>query len=347
MSLHPIFDGRDPGSRTHRSRIAPPRSSEARPRRTFRPRPDFLEDRTLLSTVTWTAPVEATGMTVRTGAPGQYQPRPTMPSSRTVEITVTVSGSPEINQLTSQAAIDITGSFTVDCQSTIDNALTIEPGSHPHRLGQHHGHRALHLGTGGTPQRHRHARCPRRDDHRDRSGHQSTLDQRTLINDGTAVWTGDGEHLRLSRRAVFDNLGSLDLASDAEDVGNPGAYPDYPDRSGVHQRRRAGQERRRGGTGDSGLNVEFLTTGTVHVEQGNLGLGGYDVVGTSTGQILADPGTSLELEDLDLDANSSVSGDTVSLYTVNDAGSYSATSGTTAYNASLTGASHLGGQLPR
>ena len=163
----------------------------------------------------------------------------------------------------------------------------------------------------------------------------NALDQRTLINHGAAVWTGDGTILA-TRGSVFDNLGSLDLQGDVRMSWDDGAYPDYPTASEFIN---AGSLVKSVGasTGESDLTMPFLNTGTVHVQQGYLSVGGTGAAGTSTGQFIGDPGTSLNLSNLDLDANSSVSGDTVSLNFANDAGSYSATSGTYAYYASLTG----------
>ena len=250
-------------------------------------------------------------------------------------ITVTVSGSTEVNQLTSLAAIDVTGSFTVDGQSTIDNALTIEPyatltgsgditatdlftwrtGSTLSGTGTLDAQGGMSIDSSGTP--------------------YNALDQRTLINHGAAVWTGDGTILA-TRGSVFDNLGSLDLQGDVRMSWDDGAYPDYPTASEFIN---AGSLVKSVGasTGESDLTMPFLNTGTVHVQQGYLSVGGAGAAGTSTGQFIGDPGTSLNLSNLDLDANSSVSGDTVSLNFANDAGSYSATSGTYAYYASLTG----------
>ncbi len=333
MSLHPIFDGREPGSRTHRPRTAPRRAAN-KTRRTFRPRPDFLEDRTLLATVTW---MGTTGGDWNDGSNWSTGTVPAATDDAVIldsDITVTVSGSTEINQLTSQAAIDITGSFTVDGQSTIDNALTIEPGATLTGAGDVTATGLVTWGTGstlsGTGTLDAQGGMTIETDQTSRNN----LDQRTLINDGTAVWTGDGD-IYASRSAVFDNLGTLDLTSDAEMSGDFGGDPNYPipplfinTGTVVKSVGAAG--------GLSELSIDFLTTGTVHVEQGSLSLGS-NFVGTSTGQLIGDPGTSLELEGLDLDANSSVSGDTVSLYFVNDAGSYSAASGTYAYYASLTG----------
>ena len=136
--------------------------------------------------------------------------------------------------------------------------------------------------------------------------------------------------------AVFDNepTGTLNIQGPGQAVfyWNPGDDPGAPAPSFYNNGSIISS------SGDDVIGVPFTTTGTVHLQQGSLslGFGGYGLA-TSTGQIVADPGTTLFLTSMDLDAASSISADVVSLYYVSDAGSYSATSGTTASFSTLTG----------
>jgi hypothetical protein len=164
--------------------------------------------------------------------------------------------------------------------------------------------------------------------------YDSVLDQqRTLINEGAAVWTGSTRGIFATRGAVFENLGSLDLQADGYMHWNPGVYPND---QRAPEFINAGTLIKSAGS-DSFFNLPFGTTGTVHVEQGTLSLGDFFAPEVSTGQIVGDPGTTLKLNYFTLDAASSIAADVVSLYGVDDAGSYSAAGGTYASGTTFTG----------
>ncbi len=135
MSLHPIIDGREPGSRSHRSRTAPRRAAN-KTRRTFRPRPDFLEDRTLLSTVTWTG--DAGDNNWDTPANWSSDAVPTASDDVLIDLAgVTVfhssSAADSVNSLTissSESALDLSnGSLAMGSPSSIAGVFAMSGGT--------------------------------------------------------------------------------------------------------------------------------------------------------------------------------------------------------------------------
>ena len=86
-----------------------------------------------------------------------------------------------------------------------------------------------------------------------------------------------------------------------------------------------------------GINLPFINSGTVDVQQGSLGLGG-DGSTVSSGTFTGDAGTSLNIGGQVLTASSTISSDgSVGINSSTEAGSYSAAGGTAAYDSSFTG----------
>jgi hypothetical protein len=317
----------------------------------FRPLPIRLEERTLLSTDLWIGAAGDnswdTAANWVNAADSTDHHVPTASDDAVIDntytnvsgVTITVSGSDSVNTLNSQAAIAIGGSLSVASTSTINGSLVLHgtlggtgdvvvTGATTVAAGS-----AL-SGTGALDARGGLAV--------DTSTGRVTLDERTLINEGAATWSGSGPITMLEGAAIENLVGaSFTITGDGGIFsGNPqagpgGALPRF-DNAGalVKAQGAAGAQ--------TTISVSFNNSGSAAVERGGLSLGDINNVGTlfsaSSGSFTGAAGTTLALNRQTLSAAASVAGDAVILDGVSDPGSYSAITCTGAYGASLEGA---------
>jgi hypothetical protein len=102
------------------------------------------------------------------------------------------------------------------------------------------------------------------------------LDTRTLINAGTATWTGTG-NIGGANDAVFINLGGA--LFDAQNDATLGSSITFNN---------AGTFRKSAGTGTTTVNALFSNTGTLDVETGTVKLGGTFTNFDGTADVLSD-----------------------------------------------------------
>ena len=316
-------------------------------RRVFRPAVIRLEDRTLLSSITWTG--SAGDNNWDTPANWSSDAVPTVAddvvignSFSGITITHSASSSDSVNSINSQAAIDITdgtlsiaGASTGDDpsgSSTINNALTLastltvsgdltvdgpftwNAGSTLNGSGTIDAYGGMTIDTAGI----------------------SYLSGVTLNNHGSATWTGYSG-IYASNGTTINNLAGATFNAQVD--GRLTWDPAYAGGPAPPVFNNAGSFIRSGDSNETDINIPFNNTGSVSVQAGFLHLGesDYSIVSTSTGSFTGAAGTTLYLTSEDLTASSSIAGDTVWLGGVNDAGSYDAGTTTGAFSTTFTG----------
>jgi hypothetical protein len=287
-----------------------------------------LEDRMLPSTVTWINPAGGDWDTPSNWDAGRV-PIATddaVINYANISVTHSSSVSDTANSLTSQAAIALSaGSLSLTNASVINNALNISGGTLTSS-----GDLAvsgLIAWTGGTLSG---GGSLTAQGGIQISG-QETLDTLSLTNTGSATCTGGT--VTMQNGAVFNNNSSLtaQVASgfQANWVEGTGAVPTVNNAGSLIM----------SGSGIAQFALPFNNSGSVSLQSGVLTLGGGSGTSTSSGSFTGAGGATLYLEGAQqLTNSSSINADNVVFAgaSVADAGSYSATSGTSTQVATVS-----------
>jgi hypothetical protein len=265
--------------------------------REFQPLLSRLEERTLLSTITWTGDAGNNNW----DTPGNWSSDSVPTASDDAVVgstgtTIAVTGIDFANSLSSQDAISISGSLSLISASAIYNTLTI--------TGSVMGSATVYAEAGI-----------------DFAGNAS-LDGITLNSYGAGALSGG--NIEFADGAVFNNLvgATFDAQADGT-IGNLGQAGTFNN---------AGSFTKSTGTGTIVVRVQFNNSGTVSVTSGTLSL---QRGGTSTGAFTGASGTTLDFQGSH-NLSGPVTGDTVTYgsngvdaaQAVNLSGPYSASRGT-------------------
>jgi len=314
-------------------------------RRTFQPHWDSFEDRTLLSLIAWTG----SGGDNNWDTPANWS-SDAVPSASDdvvidnsfagITITHSSSSSDSVNSINSQAAIDITGgtlsiagastsnnpsgastinngltlasTLTVSGDLTVNGSFTWSGGSTLNGSGTIDAYGGMTI-TGGS--------------------YVTQLIGVTINNHAYATWTGGGA-VYASAGATFNNLPGATFEADGTQNGQFYAYtrPEpFFNNQGTFLKT---------GAAYADFSLPVINTGDVEVQSGYLLLGaGYvpTAAVVSTGSYYGSAGTTLLLRTEGLGITSVVLGDQVILQGVSEAGSYQASTATSAYNTTFSG----------